>query len=93
LHRELHHLTAPFIDRSRLGADMIKIYWSPDIISDPAGKQAQALSESVQDAGSARVVLCRCDDAKAVGAGLELGISMYQGRQIDRMLKYGLTHT
>jgi hypothetical protein len=88
----LTHLTAPFIDRSRLGADMIKIYWSPDIVSDPAGKQAEALSESVQDAGSARVVLCRCDDAKAVGAGLDLGISMYQGRQIDRMLKYGLTH-
>jgi hypothetical protein len=87
----LTHLTATFIDRDKLGADMVKIYWSPDIAEDPAGNQAIALAQSVRSAGAARVVLCRCNDGRAVRAGLELGIAMFQGRQIDRMLQDGTT--
>lgn len=87
----LTHLTATFVDRTRLDVDMIKIYWSPDITEEPAGKQAEALAASVRQTGAARVVLCRCDDARAVRAGLDLGIALFQGRQIDRMLSTGLS--
>lgn len=87
----LTHLTATFIDRAKLGADMVKIYWSPDITDDPAGTQAIALSQSVRSAGPARVVLCRCEDVNALRAGLDLGIAMFQGHQIDRMLQDGAT--
>ena len=87
----LTHLTATFIDRAKLGADMVKIHWSPDIAEDPAGNQAIALAQSVRGAGSTRVVLCRCDDGRAVRAGLDLGIAMFQGRHIDRMLHDGST--
>ncbi|MEK9662478.1 MAG: hypothetical protein VW644_12225 [Alphaproteobacteria bacterium] len=85
----LTHHTATFVERERLGADMVKIYWSPDIAGDPAGNQARTLGAAVRDAGPARVVLCRCDDVTAVRTGLSLGISMFQGHQIDRMLKNG----
>lgn len=85
----LTHLTATFIDRDKLGADMVKIYWSADIATNPAGSEAGALGNAVRNAGPARVVLCRCDDAGAVRTGLDLGIAMFQGYQIDRMLADG----
>lgn len=86
----LTHLTATFVDRAKLGADMVKIHWSPDIAADPAGNQVAALATSVREAGAARVVLCRCDDGRAVCTGLNLGIAMFQGRHVDNMLQKGL---
>ena len=87
----LTHLTATFIDRAKMGADMVKIYWSPDIADDPAGTQAASLTQSVRAAGPARVVLCRCDDANAVRTGLDLGIAMFRGHHLDAMLQSGAT--
>lgn len=84
----LSHLTAALIERERLGFDLIKIVWSPDM-ADDAGRRLEALRETVQRAGEARVILCRCDSDDAIRMGQFLGISLFQGRHVDALLAAG----
>lgn len=82
------HLTLPFVNREKLGVDLVKLLWSPDLAEAAEGRLGLAaeLKELVSAAGQARMILCRCDNAQAVDFGRLLGIHMFQGRQIDRAL-------
>ena len=82
----LNHLTLQFIDRERLGLDLLKLIWSPDMADDMSGTRTAELKEHVDRCGRARIILCRCDSDEAVRFGQSLGITMYQGRYIDRLL-------
>jgi hypothetical protein len=55
--------TASFssINRERLGLDLVKVQWNADVQSDLNSKENKELAEAVQNAGSNRVILCRCD--------------------------------
>lgn len=75
--------TMPFIDRERLGADMVKLVWDSELLDDNKREEVSAM---VQRAGSTRVILCRCDDAAAVNWGQSIGINMFQGRHIENLL-------
>ncbi len=80
------NLTMQFIDREKLGLDLIKLIWTPDLSEDAAGTRRQELKEIIDAAGTSRVILCRCDTPGAVRLGQSLGISMFQGRHIDSVL-------
>ncbi len=82
----LNHLTLQFIDRDRLGLDLLKLIWTPDMADDVSGKRATELKEHVDRCGRARIILSRCDSDEAVRFGQSLGITMYQGRYVDRLL-------
>ncbi len=82
----LNHLTLQFIDRDRLGLDLLKLVWSPDMADDLSGQRTAELKEHVDRCGRARIILSRCDSDEAVRFGQSLGITMYQGRYIDRLL-------
>lgn len=82
----LNHLTLQFIDRDRLGLDLLKLTWSPDMADDMSGSRTAELKEHVDRCGRARIILCRCDSDEAIRFGQSLGITMYQGRYIDRLL-------
>ena len=79
----LTHLTAPLIDRARLGVDLLKLYWDSEMADDPSGAVKKDLGEFVEKSGAARIILCRCDNQKAVDFGNALGIFMFQGRHLD----------
>lgn len=83
----LTHHTFPMIRRDDFGADMMKIVWSPDMLTDGDRKNRSRFREAIDKAGAARVVLCRCDDQRAIEFGQSLGITMYQGRYVDRLVK------
>ena len=72
-----------FINREKLGADMVKLIWNQELV-DTIGK-AKA-SEIVSKMGNSRIILCRCDDETAVEFGQSIGISMFQGRHIENLL-------
>jgi EAL domain-containing protein (putative c-di-GMP-specific phosphodiesterase class I) len=72
-----------FINREKLGADMVKLIWNQELV-DTVGK-AKA-SEIVSKMGNSRIILCRCDDETAVEFGQSIGISMFQGRHIENLL-------
>lgn len=73
-----------YIDREHLNSDLIKIIWHPtfmDII-----KEDKHFTDYVNKAERSRMILCRVDDPQAVEVGNSLGINLYQGRYIQRML-------
>ncbi len=73
-----------YINRSNLGADLIKIIWHPsfiDIINED-----KHFTDYVNRAERAKMILCRVDDPAAVEIGNSLGINLYQGRYIQRLL-------
>jgi hypothetical protein len=82
----LTYLTFPIMHRDEFGLDLQKIYWSADIVADARETRREALREAVRRAGPARVILCRCDDQDAVEFGRSIGVSLFQGRHIDRMM-------
>ncbi|MBI3500079.1 MAG: hypothetical protein HY058_22525 [Proteobacteria bacterium] len=82
----LNHLTLQFIDRERLGLDLMKIVWSPDMTDDSSGRRQSEIKEHIDRSGRARMILCRCDSEEAIRFGQAMGITMFQGRQIDKML-------
>lgn len=82
----LNHHTLTYYDRSSLGFDLIKIYWTPDSIGDMRPEMMPSVRNKVMEAGQARTILCRCDDARAIEIGQSLGIVMFQGRYVDSLL-------
>ena len=80
------HLTIQFIDRERLGLDLVKLLWTPDMGDEAQGDRAECSKEHIDRCGRARIILCRCDSDEAVRFGQSLGITMFQGRHIDKLL-------
>jgi len=74
------------IDRSKLGLDLIKVQWNADVEGDLKSKPNPDFAKAVNDCGSNRVILCRCDNRQAVSYGQALGISLFQGRYIDSLI-------
>ncbi len=74
------------IGRENLGVDLVKIQWNADIESDLETKANKEIIKAISSFGSNRVILCRCDTKEAVQYGQALGISLFQGRYIDKVL-------
>ncbi len=74
------------LDRERLGADMMKLFWTPDLWRTMEQERGQEAAERLRAGEGSRTVLARCEDPAAVTLGRSLGISMYQGRYIDSLL-------
>jgi EAL domain-containing protein (putative c-di-GMP-specific phosphodiesterase class I) len=76
-----------FYDFARLGADMVKVLWSPEIADPDMAQPREDITSLVRRVGEARVILCRCGDSVALDSGQALGITLFQGRRIDRLLE------
>ena len=81
----LTHVTLRYVDRARLGADLVKLYWTPDGVNTMAREYMPQLREMVIQTGQARIILCRTEDQEALELGQQAGIIMYQGRYIERL--------
>ncbi len=79
-------VTLSFIDRERLGLDFIKMFWSPDMADPMATQRTEAFREAVERTGRSRLILARCDSEDAVRFGQSMGLRLFQGRHIDRLL-------
>lgn len=82
----LTHHTLPYYDRMRLGFDLIKIYWTPDSLDGMMADRIPDIRSIVMESGQARTILCRCENEEAIEMGQNLGIVMFQGRHVERML-------
>jgi len=83
----LKHLSLPLMNRDWFGADLLKFHWGYDLIDDLGGSRSQSLKDVVERIGRDRLILSRCDSPDAAKAGAELGITMYQGRLIDKQVQ------
>lgn len=73
-----------YIDREHLSSDLIKIIWHPSFMD--VIREDKHFTDYVNKAERARMILCRVDDPQAVEVGNSLGINLYQGRYIQRLL-------
>ncbi len=79
-------LTLPFIDRERLNLDLVKVFWTPDLIETNRADHGDELRAAMDRIGKTRIILARCDSAEAIRFGHECGLRLFQGRHLDRLL-------
>jgi EAL domain-containing protein (putative c-di-GMP-specific phosphodiesterase class I) len=79
-------LTLDFVDRERLGLDLIKVIWTPDMADPLRTERITLFREAVERCGRARLILARCDSAEAVDFGKSMGLRLFQGRHVDRLM-------
>lgn len=73
-----------YIDREQLNGDLLKIIWHPSFMD--MIREDSHFTDYVNRAERAKMILCRVDDPQAVEIGNSLGINLYQGRYIQRIL-------
>ena len=79
-------MNLPFVDRKRIGADLVKIRWSPTLAEERFRDEFRAL---VHEEEVRQIVLCRCDGKAAIDLGTDLGIQLFQGRYVSGLLGPG----
>lgn len=80
------------VDRERLGFDLAKLQWNADLESDIRSPENKKLINAITQCGTGRVILCRCDSRHAIEYGQALGISLFQGRFLDRLVNPDAKH-
>ncbi len=85
----LNPLTFPYMDRAKLKLDFEKILWSPEITRDLNPERRETFTQAIKQADPGRIILCHCDNQEAIDFGREAGVSLFQGRHLDRMLATG----
>ena len=72
----------PFVDRERLGADLIKLIWDESLTEEKDKK-----TEALRRIGVTRIILCRCDNQAAIEFGHSVGITLFQGRHVESLIQ------
>jgi hypothetical protein len=77
--------TLSVIDRERLGTDMTKIVWHPNLVD--GGDDVQRMIRNFVDRdGPEKWILCRCDNREAIDFGRSVGINRFQGCFIESLI-------
>ncbi len=75
----------PFVDRERLGVDLIKMVWDP-LMAEGRLPNGTSLEDYVRRSGPSRAILCRCDAQDAIACGQAAGLTLFQGRHVEALL-------
>src|SRR3546814_18987528 len=75
-----------FIERQKLGFDLIKLHWTPQLRQQIEGTDGDKLRDAVAAANPRRIILMRCESDDAIEIGSANGISLFQGYFIDHLL-------
>ncbi|HAI28469.1 MAG TPA: hypothetical protein DCM48_02730, partial [Thalassospira sp.] len=70
---------------NKLGVDMIKMLWDPEM-ENMDEEHREAMRAAVAESGDTRVILCRCDDERAIKFGHSINITMFQGRHVEHLM-------
>jgi hypothetical protein len=85
------HLSLPCIEHERLGFDLYKLFWGPDLRDQIWGVRGEELRHLARKIGAGRLILSRCDSELAIDLGASLGIILFQGQLIDDWLRRGVS--
>ena len=83
----LSPLTLEFFDVSLLNADFVKICWSRDDFDGLCADRTADLRQIVARTGAERMLIARVDCDDAIRWALDLGITRFQGRYIDKVIQ------
>ncbi|MBN2752958.1 MAG: EAL domain-containing protein [Rhodospirillaceae bacterium] len=79
--------TLPLVDRVKIGADLIKLIWGHDLMAAHEAGDDHPLTTAIARSGRKRVVLARVDNDEQIHVGQDLGLSMFQGRGVERLIQ------
>lgn len=77
------------LDRESLGCNLVKLWWDNSEKDAISVVEQEHINKAVQKWGPNRIILCRCDNEEAIRYGGQMGISLFQGRFLDRILNPG----
>ena len=77
--------SAPFVDRERLGIDLVKLVWDSSMV-DGKLPNGGALNDYISRTGPSRTILCRCDTQEAIDCGQAMGVTLFQGRHVEGLI-------
>jgi hypothetical protein len=80
------HLSLPFVDRTAMNVDIVKLRWTHDLAAAIGSSERDAIAAKLEEIGHGRLVLCHGETDAAIEAGARLGIRYFQGRAVDKML-------
>jgi EAL domain-containing protein (putative c-di-GMP-specific phosphodiesterase class I) len=75
----------PFVDRAKLGVDLVKLDWSRIMAGQQSTDRQARLRTLIDETGKAKVILCHVDTEDGHKFGQAIGVAMYQGRYIDQI--------
>jgi EAL domain-containing protein (putative c-di-GMP-specific phosphodiesterase class I) len=79
--------TYAYADTNRLGVAYSKLMWSPDMAAIMGTDRSQAFKDLIRERRRGRTILSRCDNDSALRIGSQLGITLFQGRHLDSLLR------
>ena len=74
----------PFTDRERLGADFLKLVYTPDLFEKMESSAEYAAL--VPAAGENRLILSNVDEKSVFEAAKKYGFTMFQGKFVQTLL-------
>ncbi len=83
----LNLTTFPFADTMRLGVAYAKLGWSQEMAAYAGSELGKELKDLIRERKKGRTILARCDSEACVKVGQQLGITLFQGRYIDGLVR------
>jgi len=79
--------TFRYADPERLGVHYMKLMWTRDLAGWIGTTVGQEMKAMIRDRRKGRTILARCDSEAAIQVGQQLGITLFQGRYIDSLVR------
>ena len=79
--------TFPYADPARLGVTYGKLNWSSAIAGMVGTEHGENLKAMIMLRKRGRTILSRCDSEAAIRVGRQMGITLFQGRYVDSMMR------
>ncbi len=79
--------TLPLVNRTKIGADLIKLMWHESLTAAAEADEDHFIAKSLQRCGRKRVILTRVDSDMEISTGQDLGLTMFQGRGVERLIQ------
>lgn len=79
--------TFPYADTMRLGVAYAKLGWSQEMAAYAGSEMGKELKDLIRERKKGRTILARCDSEACVKVGQQLGITLFQGRYIDGLVR------
>lgn len=71
------------VNREKLGADFIKLVWNEELLNM---KENTAFVNAVKSNDAKHIILCHVDDKRAIEWAQSLGLSLFQGYYVQKLL-------
>ncbi|TAK98186.1 MAG: EAL domain-containing protein [Rhodospirillaceae bacterium] len=79
--------TFRYADPDRLGVHYMKLMWTRDLAGWIGTTVGQEMKAMIRERKRGRTILARCDSEAAIQVGRQLGITLFQGRYIDSLVR------